>query len=300
MTGIVLGLLAALGHSLAYLATRWFTEDRGRPLRELLVIAHVAMGVVSAAALAVLWPDGLGLQAGWLLRLTGLVGFFVVAQVSLLSTLPMVDASRVAPLLGFKTVVLAVIAVAMGQPLTGLQWLGVALAVGAAWVLNDVGGRLPWRVTGLVTLACVSYGIADTFILGTVREVQRLTGDGSVLGAPVFVAASVYTVVGVIAAAFLPTVRRTPASAWRDAMPYAAAWLLTMVVLYGAFAAVGTVLGSILQSFRGLISIALGIALAAADWHHLEQKHGWKTQSRRLGAALLMCGAVALYVLGGR
>ncbi|MEM9882412.1 MAG: EamA family transporter [Planctomycetota bacterium] len=300
MIGITLGLLAAMGHSLAYLATRWFTKDRGRPLRHLLVIAHVIMGLVSAAALVALWPEDLGFEASWLLRLTGLVGFFVVAQVSLLSTLPMVDASRVAPLLGFKTVVLAVIAVAMGESIGGLQWAGVALAVAAAWVLNDVGGRLPWRVTVLVALACVSYGIADTFILGTVREVQRLTGDHSVLGAPVFVAASVYTAVGLIAAAFLPAARRAPAAAWRDAMPYAAIWLLTMVVLYGTFAAVGTVLGSILQSFRGLISIVLGIALAAAGWQHLEQKHGWATQLRRIGAALLMCGAVALYVLGGR
>lgn len=297
-TGILLGLGAALGHSLAYLATRWFTEDRGRSTGQLLVLSHVVMGAIWACALVPMWPDGLGAQASWLWRLTGLIVFFVIAQVSLITSLGMADASRVAPLLGLKVAVLAVMAVMLGGTLSWMQWSGVGLAVAAAWVLNGVGGRLPWRVTGLVVLACLAYAIADTFILGTIQEIRRISGDDSTMGIPLFTVAAVYTAVGIIAACLLPVYGTRDKGAWRDALPYVGSWMMTMVFLYGTFAAVGTVLGSILQSGRGLLSILMGIALAHMGWHHLEQKHGWAVQVRRLGAAALMCLAVYLYVKG--
>lgn len=298
--GILLGIGAAFGHSLAYLATRWFTEDRGRTTGQLLVLSHVMMGAVCGVALVLMWPDALGLQASWLYRFAGLVGFFVVAQTCLISSLGMADASRVAPLLGLKVAVLAVIAVILGGSLSWMQWGAVGLAVAAAWVLNGVGGRLPWRVTALVVVACLSYAIADTFILGTIEEVRRITGDDSMMGIPLFTVAAVYSMVGLIAAALLPVFGTRDRMAWRDALPYVASWMMTMVFLYGTFAAVGTVLGSILQSARGLFSILMGIGLAAMGWHHLEQKHGWAVQLRRLGAAALMCLAVYWYVTGGR
>ncbi|MEM9914632.1 MAG: EamA family transporter [Planctomycetota bacterium] len=297
-TGILLGLGAALGHSLAYLATRWFTEDRGRSTGQLLVLSHVIMGLICAVAMVVLWPENLGTQLSWLGRLAGLITFFIIAQTSLITSLGMADASRIAPLLGLKVAVLAVIAVLLGGTLSWMQWGGVALAVAAAWVLNGVGGRLPWRVTGLVVLACLAYAVADTFILETIQEVRRISGDQSTMGAPLFTVTAVYTTVGVIAACLLPRYGSRDTKAWRDALPYVASWMMTMVFLYGAFAAVGTVLGSILQSGRGLISIGLGIVLAHWGWHHLEQKHGWAVQLRRLGAAALMCLAVYLYVKG--
>lgn len=297
-TGILLGLGAAFGHSLAYLATRWFTEDRGRSTGQLLVLSHVVMGAIWACALVPMWPDELGMQASWLWRLTGLIVFFVIAQVSLITSLGMADASRVAPLLGLKVAVLAVMAVMLGDTLSWMQWGGVVLAVAAAWVLNGVGGRLPWKVTGLVVLACLAYAIADTFILGTIQEVRRISGDDSTMGIPLFTVAAVYTAVGILAACLLPVYGTRNKTAWRDAMPYVGSWMMTMVFLYGTFAAVGTVLGSILQSGRGLLSILMGIALAHMGWHHLEQKHGWAVQVRRLGAAALMCLAVYLYVRG--
>lgn len=265
-----------------------------------MVLSHIMMGAVCAVALVWLWPEGLGLGAVWLGRFAGLVGFFVIAQTCLISSLGMADASRVAPLLGVKVAVLAVIAVMLGESLSWMQWGGVALAVAAAWVLNGVGGRLPWRVTGLVLAACLAYAIADTFIVGTIHAMQDISGDRSVMGVPLFTVAAVYTAVGLIAVGLLPVFGSRDRMAWRDALPYAASWMLTMVFLYGAFAAVGTVLGSILQSTRGLISILMGIGLAAMGWHHLEQKHGWAVQLRRLGAAALMCLAVYGYVKGGR
>lgn len=297
--GIFLGLGTALCHSLAYLGTRWFTQDRGHTTAQLLVISHTMMGAVSIGAAFLLWPERLAWQPGWVRPFAGLVGCFVVAQTCLLLSLRDADASRIAPLLGLKVAVLAVISVLLGGGLSATQWLAVGLAVAAAWVLNGVGGRLPWRVTALVATACLLYAGADTLIVEAIGQVRRISGDRSVMGVPLFMVAAVYAVVGLLGAVLLPMFGTRRAVVWRDALPYAGSWLLAMVLLYATFAAVGTVLGAILQSTRGLMSIGLGIGLAAMGWHHLEQKHGPAVQAQRLTAAVLMCAAVVLYVWGG-
>lgn len=297
MTGVVLGLLTALGHSMAYLATRWYTQDRGWPTTQLLVLAHVIMGVLCAACLPLVWPEGLGLAGRWVWPYLGLIGFFVVAQSCLIGSLRFADASRVAPLLGLKVALLAVISVVLGAKLSMGQWGGVALAVGSAWVLNGVGGRMPWQAPTLVLTACLFYAIADTLILKTIGAARQITGDHSAMGVPIWCVAVAYSGVGLIATCLLPLWGTRKWKAWRDALPYAGCWMSAMVTLYATFAALGTVLGAILQSTRGLMSIALGVALAHLGWHHLEQKHGASVVWRRLGAAALMTAAVALYVL---
>ncbi|MEM8737224.1 MAG: EamA family transporter [Planctomycetota bacterium] len=298
ITGIVCGLLAALGHSLAYLSTRWYTVDRGRPLGGLLVKAHVMIGGVAAGMLPVVWPDGLGLEASWLILTGQIVFFFIIAQVCLMSAVRRADASRVAPILGLKIAVLAVLSVLVGGSLGGAQWAAVGLAVAAAWMLNAVGGRLPWRVTALVVGACLAYAIDDMIIVAMVREVERLSGLSGGWTGPLFTVSAVYTALGLCGLCLLPWHGSRSPKAWRDAGPYAVTWLGAMIALYMSFATVGTVLGAILQSSRGIISILLGIALASMGWHHLEQKHGWGVQFRRLIAAALMCLAVWLYVKG--
>ena len=297
--GIILGLLTALGHSLAYLATRWFTQDRGRPTTQLLVLGHVMMGVVSAVVLPWLWLDGIGWQAEWLVPYAGLVFFFVIAQCCLFGSLRYADASRVAPLISLKVAVLAVITVLMGARIVPLQWTAVVLAVGAAFVLNGVGGRMPWRATGLVVLACVCYATADTMILRVIEAGRAISGDRSVMGGPLWCVGVVYAGTGVLAVLLLPVWGSRNRGAWRDALPYTGIWLCTMATLYATFASVGLVFGAILQSTRGLISIGLGVALAHMGWHHLEQKHGASVIGRRLAAAALMTAAVALYVIAG-
>jgi hypothetical protein len=60
---------------------------------------------------------------------------------------------------------------------------------------------------------------------------------------------------------------------------------------------VGVVFGNILQSTRGVMSVAIGAALAHLGWHDLEQRVDRSTLLRRLTAALLMTAAIALYVI---
>jgi hypothetical protein len=57
------------------------------------------------------------------------------------------------------------------------------------------------------------------------------------------------------------------------------------------------VFGNIMQSTRGVMSVAIGAALAHLGWHELEQRVDRATLLRRLAAALLMTAAIALYVI---
>jgi uncharacterized membrane protein YidH (DUF202 family) len=195
--------------------------------------------------------------------------------------------------------VLAILSVASGQQLGLLQWAGVGLAVVSAWVLNGAGGHTPWRATVLVLAACVIYAFSDVCIYELLTRVREISGDRSTLGVPLWAFALVCVGVGLLALGALPWLGHRSPTAWRDAVPYALSWTMAMVALYACFAMLGTVLGAILQSTRGLISIGLGVLLAHLGWQHLEQKHGASVVGRRLVAAGLMTAAVALYVWGG-
>lgn len=301
--GITLGLLTALGHAAAYLAARHFTAAApGRPERSgltLLALAHVWMAAAAAFALPFIWPDTLGGDARWVRPLAGLVGCFALAQWALLSALRRLDASRVAPLLGFKIAALAALASLRGEVLGASQWAGVALAVAGALVLGATGGRIPLRAAGQLFAACGLYAVCDELILRTIRGAEAAAGlDPAVRpwAAPVWTVGAVYLCLGVPALLLLPRWGSRRLADWRDAVPYAALWLAAMATLYGTFARVGTVLGAILQSSRGLIAIALGVALAAAGFEHLERRVARGVVVRRALAAVSMVLAVWLYL----
>ena len=88
---------------------------------------------------------------------------------------------------------------------------------------------------------------------------------------------------------------RTPGLMFLPSLCITAAWLVGMMCLFICFEAVGVVYGNILQSTRGLISIVIGAHLAGLGMVHLEQKHPRHVVLRRLGAAAMMCAAIALY-----
>jgi uncharacterized membrane protein YgdD (TMEM256/DUF423 family) len=69
------------------------------------------------------------------------------------------------------------------------------------------------------------------------------------------------------------------------------------VGLYCSFGLVGVVFGNILQSTRGIMSVALGAMLAHLGWHELEQRVDRAMLLRRFAAALLMTAAIAIYAI---
>ena len=294
--GILLGLAAATCQSITYLQSRHFVGHAAGGRRRLLLLGHAIQGVISFAVLPWLWPKEMPALRQYLFPLLMSAGGFLVGQTFLFSTLRSVEASRVAPFLSIKIALLATLAwLVMGRTLTGWQWAAVGLAVAGAWLLNWTGGHFPARVLITILLTCAGYAVSDLYIRALIESLAPVPPLRAAL---VGVALS-YIVCGV---AVLPVGFGIGKITWSDvwrATPYAATWLVSMVFLYACFALINVVLGNIVQSTRGLISILLAPIMARSDdWGHLETAQSPHAILRRAVVAVLMTGAVALYVWG--
>jgi drug/metabolite transporter (DMT)-like permease len=230
------------------------------------------------------------------------VGFYLLGQSSLFAALKRVEASRMAPLLGLKIVMLAVIvSFVLGHVLDTRQWLAVALSVAAAVMLQAGRGAVPSQAFGFVLACCLCFAIADIYIIRLIDGLQAGAMTSSVVISRLHAGGLAMTLTyGLCGLLFVPLVvglRPYTRTDWVAASQYASAWLLSMVGLYCCFGLVGVVFGNILQSTRGVMSVAIGAALAHLGWHELEQRIDRATLLRRLAAALLMTAAIALYVI---
>lgn len=307
--GIVAGLFSGACMSLSYLLSRhhalgYPAEVRQKAACGLLVRSHLIMGAVAAPLAAWLGAESLPHRAGYLLPLLASAGFYLGGNVLFFGLLRRVEASRLTPFLGLKVFVLSlIVATFLGQPLSATQWMAVALSVVATALLQGGGGGLGGRDLGRILLVCTCFALADLFI---VRLIDVL--DTSTAAAPRRLLAAVeamlltYMACGMACGAALSTGRfRTPAGrdgdAWRAAGRYAAAWLVAMVTLYVCFSLIGAVFGNVVQSTRGILSVVIGALLAHLGWHELEQRVDRATLARRIGAAVLMTAAIAVYVM---
>lgn len=305
--GVVSGLAAAFFSAVSYLVSRQYglrqraAGRTGSGLR-LLAIAHLLMAAVCLPLSVSIWPAASPPLDRFVLPLAASAGFYLLGQASLFAALKRVEASRMAPLLGLKIVMLAVIvSFVLGHVLDARQWLAVGLSVAAAAMLQIGRGAVPGGAFGFVLACCLCFAVSDIWIVHLIDGLQAAASTSSVvitrLHAGGLAMALTYGLCGVI---FAPLVRAVGPLAWADwaaGLRYASAWLLSMVGLYCCFGLVGVVFGNILQSTRGLMSVALGAALAHFGWHELEQRVDRATLARRLAAALLMTAAIALYVI---
>jgi hypothetical protein len=195
-------------------------------------------------------------------------------------------------LLGLKVVVLAAMAVVLtGQWLVAQQWAAVVLCGGATWLLNEAGGRIPARQVGVLMLTILGYCASDLSIGVLVR---RLTGVHPF--APIVATAFTYALSALLVLPFAFRRSVYTVETWRTALPFALTWFGAMCLLFGCFALVGVVFGNIVQSTRGLISIAGGWLLARMGHTHLEGHVSRRVFWGRLAGATLMVAAVVLYV----
>ncbi len=307
--GILTGLAAAFCQSLSYLATRHFVQKRvarpeGGSSRQLLALSHVWMGIFSLLVIPLVWPAaGIHLLA-ILWPLLGTTVFYLLGQIGLMIALKHAEPSRVSPLLGFKIVVLAAMSTVLLQPgippeqqaITPMRWIAVAICVIAAVSLNYSGVALRRRALLGILIACIAYSLSDWHIgllVAAVRESSHL----SLAHASTLAACLCYALCGLIALAFLPWQGSRRPADWRDAIPFGLAWFLAMLFLFASFAIVGVVLGNILQSTRGLMSIFMATLLIRMGHHHIEPVSSRGIFFRRLVAATLMFLAVSLYLL---
>lgn len=294
LMGILFGLGAAVAQSVSYIFSRLFVAHQHRGVLRLLVLAHILMGAASLALAAVLWsPNTPGIA--FLFRpLASTVGFYLLGQVGLFITLRFADASRVSPLLAMKVIILAVLSAAfLRQNVEWLQWAAVLLSAAAAFVLNASGGSLPLKALAGIALTCLFYCISDLSIAELVIVIRA--NGVEPFRASLLATFFSYVLCGVVGLALLPWSGKGERADWKWAAPFAAAWLVGMVCLFTCFGAVGVVYGNILQSTRGLFSILIGAKLAGMGLVHLERKHPRHVVLRRLGAAAMMCAAIALY-----
>jgi len=295
--GILLGLAAATCQSVTYLQSRHFVGHAAGGRRRLMLLGHVIQGGIGLTVLPLLWPAEMPAFRQYVFPLLMSAGGFLAGQAFLFSTLRHVEASRVAPFLSIKIAMLATLAwLVMGRTITGWQWTAVGLAMAGAWLLNWTGGQFPARVLVTILLTCAGYAVSDLFIRALIESLAPVPPLRAAL---VGVALS-YIVCGL---AVLPVWFSVGKVAWADvrrATPYALTWLASMVFLYACFALINVVLGNIVQSTRGLISILLAPVMARSDdWGHLETAQSPHAILRRVAVALLMTAAVALYVGGG-
>lgn len=304
--GVACGLAAACSSTVSYLVSRQYgivqrsQGRRGAGFR-LLVLSHVLMAAVCIPVAWAMWPaaDPPGRLFAWPLVMS--VGFYLLGQAALFAALRRVEASRIAPLLGLKIVMLAVIvSLAPGRRLDARQWLAVALSAAAAAMLQAGGGRVPLHSFGFVLACCLCFALSDIGIVGLIDGLQAgVVESGGTIGrlhAGGLALALNYGLCGALVAPMAIGLSRSTRADWTAAGRYAAAWLGSMVGLYCCFGLVGVVFGNILQSTRGVMSVALGVVLANRGWHELEQPVDRATLLRRFAAALLMTAAIALYV----
>ena len=305
--GVVSGLAAAFFSAVSYLVSRHYglgqraMGRKGAALR-LLAVSHLLMAAVCIPFTWAAWPASPPPVRLFALPLALSVGFYLFGQASLFAALKRVEASRMAPLLGLKIVMLAVIvSFVLGHVLDTRQWLAVALSVAAAVMLQAGRGAVPAGAFGFVLSCCLCFAISDIFIIRLIDGLQAGAMTSSVvvsrLHAGGLAMALTYGVCGLLFVPLAVGLRPYTRTDWVAAAQYASAWLVSMVGLYCCFGLVGVVFGNILQSTRGVMSVAIGAALANLGWHELEQRVDRATLLRRLAAALLMTAAIALYVV---
>jgi len=305
--GIAAGLTAACFSSLSYLVSRHHGTRRPGGSRRLLLLAHLVMALACVPTVLLLLPSGVSLRAlftpaVWQACVVS-TGAYFIGTACVFHALTRSDASRLSPLLGLKVVALAlIVSFVLGQRLEERQWIAVALCGLAVLMLQRGGADLPPRAFGIVAASCVLFAIADLGIIAMIDAVQaavpmdRLRAGGLAL-------TLTYVVGGLVVLPMVATeyARHQPPTTgdWLAAGQYAATWLVAMVGLYACYGAVGVVLGTVLQSTRGVMSVGIGAVLAHLGWHELESRVDRGVLAKRFAAAMLMTAAIAIYVGNG-
>ncbi len=293
--GILLGLAAAITQSLSYLLSQMFVVKYSGNSIRLLILSHFFMGWISLALLPFFWPEHLASPDRWIVPLFGAVCSYLTGQAALFLALKQSSASKVAPLLGVKIVILAgVSTLIFDRSYSQLQWWAVVLSVCAAAMLNQFGGRLKFRTIGLILLTCLGYCLSDISIKYLVGHFINL----GLMRATVLSVCFCYLLMGIISTIILGGFRpKIQKSMWRSAAPYSLAWFASMLFLFACFASIGVVFGNIVQSTRGVVSIIIGALVFRMGWVHLETKKPTGVLLRRMIAAALMTAAIALFSL---
>lgn len=291
--GVVCGCVAAAMQSTSYVFSRLFIS-RYKSAMHLAVYSQILMGVMGFILLGICsffttFPWSLKyilFGAAWVVT-------YVFAQTSFFMALKTVEASRLSSLLGTKIIVLALMAVLLGNHLTPSRWLAVVLCTISAVGMNFTGGKLSLKSMFWIGMAVLNYSLCD---LSCTEMVKMMPGNNVMVKSYGVVAVS-YAALGVLS---LPALLFVPRKKeyFRDALPFSAAWFISMTFLLSAFGSLGVVYGTILQSGRGIVSVVIGAGLLYFGFEHLEPRVNKRAWIRRLCMAILMLTAMVIYSVG--
>lgn len=291
--GILLGLSAALFQSISYLCTRLFIKEHKNDIGILLALSHIIMGIISVPLAFFMMPKNMPDFSVYIVSLMECSGFYLLGQFFLFTALIKSEPSRVSPLLGMKVIILALIGfVFLHQHLNPAQWIAVVICSFSVFMLSNSGKKLHSSSLILIILACFAYCFSDINIKILVEQFKYL---GLFHGA-IFSAALCYIVCGIVGLLFiLIQPHRTSRDTWLYSLPFAFSWLMAMICLFSCFAVIDIVFGNILQSARGIISIAFGYLIAHFGFERLETKITRTVFIKRILAAVLMLASIALF-----
>ena len=295
MLGILFGLIAALLQSTSYLCLRLFFKRHNNDVVKVLVLSHIIMGIISIPLAIHLMPETMPKVSDYIYSLLGTAGFYLLGQLFLFAAIVRSEPSRVSPFLGMKIFILAVISVVFFQQSFGLaKWLAVILSTSSIFLLYNSGKKLDLKCLCLIVLACFSYCLSDLGIKALVDDFRFL---GLLRGACLSTALcySLCGVFGVLVLFFVPG--KLTRDTWLYSLPFAFSWLIAMIFMFSCIGLVGVVFANILQSTRGIMSVALGFLIAHAGFVALEPKITKKILMQRILAAILMTISIAMFLL---
>jgi len=300
LAGIIVGLGAALLQAFSYLISRHLLVQEKLGPKDLLLRAHIFMGLISLAGLPFTWmtPENTPLFIRGLF--VGSLGYFA-AQGLFFWSIRHAPASRIAPMLGLKLITSAILMIFIrGEMLLPLQILAVALTVLAAVAVQYSGEKIPLKPLVGTLSAGVCFGCSD---LGISWMCDGLYADASSRSPWV----AIHTVLFTYTFIMLPCLaislikEKTPKKLIKKldggSLLYATVWLMAMFCLFYTFSTVGIVFGGIVQATRGPLAVFLAVALVSLGWHHLEMQRSRTDFIKQALSALMMASAMALYCI---
>ena len=289
--GIASGFATAFFASLSYLMSRYVVGRKELTPTALAGVSHFILAIISLIVLPFSFYTP---QSGWgaiLLPLLASSGFYFTGQVILFRLLSVKGAEIVSPLLGLKILIVTIMGLYFGEGLNGYKIVGVALSIGAVWLLRGRDRQVDLRTVLTVLLICLLYALCD---FNVKRLIVAFDPEAS-LKAVLMATALSYIVCGLMGFLFIREARSMTVRALPAVTAYSVFWFASMCFLFLAIAKLGVVRANIVQATRGVMSVGLAALLTKSHFYAFEKKVSALTRLRQAAAAGLMVAAIFLY-----
>lgn len=291
--GIFAAALTAFLQSLSYISSAAFIR-RYNSSWSLLICSQMAMGIVSIPVAVIFFPAALfdnPLRA--FLYLASWIAITCAGQYFFFATQKEIESSRLSSLLGLKIIILATISALLLQESLSLQKIAaVSLATFGAIGINSGKStkKFTLKALFLMLLTVVSYSVADL----VETSILKLSHSGNIWKDSLGVCAFCYMLLGIF---MIPVLNKKNFSLerFKTGAPYGILFFASQITLFVSFGLIGPVFANVVQSSRGIISVALGIVLCKLGFSHLDVKGSRNLWIRRFICAVIMTTAIILY-----